>query len=47
MRDLKSYDLKQESKHIIYLQTNNFYTVFKFLPAGGFKWIDPKTFDFK
>ena len=47
MRDLKSYELKQESKHNIYLQTNNLYAVFKFLSAGGFKWIDPKTFDFK
>ena len=44
---LKSYDPKQESKHIIYLDTNNFhgYTISKFLPTSGFKWIDPKQFD--
>ena len=44
---LKSYDPKQESKHIIYLDANNFYgyTMSKFLPANEFKWIDPKEFD--
>ena len=44
---LKSYDLKQESKHIIYLDANNLhgYAMFKFLPTSGFKWIDPKKFD--
>ena len=44
---LKSYDLKQESKHILYLDTNNLhgYAMFKFLPTSGFKWIDPKEFD--
>ena len=43
---LKSYDPKQESKHIIYLDTNNLYghTMSKFLPIG-FKWIDPKKFE--
>ena len=37
---------KQESKHIIYLDTNNLYgyAMPKFLPARGFKWIDPKKF---
>ena len=41
---LKSYDLKQELKHIIYLDANNIYgyNMSKFLPRGGFKWIDPK-----
>ena len=36
---LKSYDSKQESKHIIYLDTNNLhgYVMSKFLPTGGFK----------
>ena len=43
---LKSYDSKQESKHI-YLDANNFhgYAMSKFIPTSGFKWIDPKTFD--
>ena len=41
---LKSYDLKQESKHIIYLDGNNLcgYAMSKFLPTRGFKRIDPK-----
>ena len=44
---LKSYDRKQESKHIIYLDENNLhgYALPKFLPTSGFKWIDPKEFD--
>ena len=44
---LKSYDSKQESKHIIYLATNNLYgyAMFKFLPTSGFKLIDPKGFN--
>ena len=44
---LKSYEPKQESKHIIYLDTNNLYgyAISKFLPTSGFKWIDPKEFD--
>ena len=44
---LKSYDPKQESKHIIYLDTNNLYgyAISKFLPTTEFKWIDPKEFD--
>ena len=39
---LKSYDPKQEWKHIIYLDANNLYCyeMSKFLPASGFKWID-------
>ena len=43
---LKSYDPKQESKHI-YLDANNLYgyAMSKFLPASGFKWIDPKVCD--
>ena len=43
---LKSYDRKQEWKHFIYLDDNNLYgyTMFKFLPTTGFKWIDPKEF---
>ena len=41
---LKSYDSKQESKHIIYIDTNNLYgyLISKFLPTNGCKWIDPK-----
>ena len=44
---LKSYDPKQESKHIRYLDANNLYgyAMSKFLPTSGFKWIDPKKFD--
>ena len=38
-RYLKSYDPKQDSKHIIYLDANNLYiyAMFNFLPTGGFK----------
>ena len=45
--NMKSYDPKQESKHIIHLDANNFYgfAMSKFLPSCGFKWIDPKEFD--
>ena len=44
---LKPYDPKQESKHIIYLDTNNLYgyAVCKFLLTSGFKWIDSTDFD--
>ena len=44
---LKSYEPKQESIHIIYLDTNNLYgyVVSKFLPISGFKLIDSKEFD--
>ena len=44
---LKSFDPKQESKHIIYLDANNLYgyPISKFLPTSGFKQIDPKEFD--
>ena len=43
---LKSYDTKQESKHI-YLDANNLwgYTMSKFLPTSCFKRIHPKEFD--
>ena len=36
---LKYYDPKQESKYIIYLDTNNLYdyAMSKFLPTSGFK----------
>ena len=35
---LKSYDLKQESKHIVYFDANNLYgyAIKKFLPTSGF-----------
>ena len=41
---LKSWDPKQESKHIIYLDANNLYNyaMSKYLPSSGFKWIDLK-----
>ena len=46
-KNLKSYDPKQESKQVIYLDTNNLYgyAMSKFFPTSGFKWIDPKEFD--
>ena len=44
---LISYYRKQESKHSIYLDTDNFYryAVSKFLATCGFKWIVPNEFD--
>ena len=41
---LKSFDSKQESKHFIYLDANNWYgyAMSKFLPTSGFKLVDPK-----
>ena len=40
---VKSCDSTLESKHIIHLDTNNFYgyAMSKFPPAIGFKWTDP------
>ena len=42
----KTYDLKQESKHIIYLDVNNLYdyAMSRFLPTSWLKWIDPEDF---
>ena len=39
----KSYDPKQESKHIICVDANDLYgyKMSKFFPAREFKWIDP------
>ena len=44
---MKSYGLKQESKHIIYFDANNLYccVMSKLFPTSGFKCIDPKQFD--
>ena len=44
----KSFDPKEESKRIIYLDVNNLYgyAMSIFLPRSGFKWINPKEFDF-
>ena len=44
---LKSYDKKQESKHIINLDANDLYrfAMSKFFPTIRFKWIDPKEFN--
>ena len=44
---LKSYDPKQESKHIIYLDANNLYgyAMSTFRPISGLEWIDPKEFE--
>ena len=46
-KSLKSYDPKQESKHIICLDAHNLYgfAMSKFLPTSGFKSVDPKKFD--
>ena len=43
---LKSYDPKQESKHIILIDANNWYdyAMSKFLPTSGFKRINTKEF---
>ena len=42
----KSYDPKQESKHVIYLDANLYsYAISKFIPASGFTRIDPKKSD--
>ena len=34
------------SKHVIYLDANSLYgyVMHKFVPANGFKWVDPKEF---
>ena len=44
---LKFYNPKQESKHIIYLDTINLYgyAMTEFPLTSGFKWIDPKEFN--
>ena len=44
----KSHDQKQESKHNVYLDGDDLYgyAMSEFLPASGFKWIDPKEFGF-
>ena len=44
---LNSYDPKQESKHIIYLNANNLYgyALPNFFPISEFKWTDPKELD--
>ena len=44
---MKSHDLKQQSKHDLYLKTNNLYghAMSKFLATSGFKWLDLKEFD--
>ena len=44
---LKSYDPKQESKHIIYLDANDLYgyAMSKFLPTSRLKWIGSKEFE--
>ena len=44
---MKSYDLKWETKNIIYLDANNLYgyVMSKLFPTSGFKWINSKEFD--
>ena len=43
---LKSYDPNEESKHIIYLDANDFYgyATSNFLPTSGFEWNGSKEF---
>ena len=45
-KHLKTYDPKQESKHIIFLDANDLYgyAMSKFLPTSGFKWKILKSF---
>ena len=45
----KSYDTKQESKYIVYLDGNNLYShaMSKFLRTSRFKWIDKIDFALK
>ena len=44
---LKSYDSKQDSKHIIYLDANSLHgdVMSKYFQTSGFKWIDHKEFN--
>ena len=46
---LKFYDPKQESEHIMYLDSNNLYgyAMSRFFLMCGFKWIDPIEFELK
>ena len=43
---LKTYDPKQEFKHLIYLNANNLYgyIITYFFPTSGFKWVYPRQF---
>ena len=43
---LKTYDPKQEFKHLIYLNANNLYgyIITYFFPISGFKWVYPRQF---
>ena len=42
---LKSYELRQEWKHIIYLDVNDLFDyAMPNFPISGFKWIVPKDF---
>ena len=46
--NIKNLDPKQESRHVIYLDANNIYSIYaksKFLPTSGCKWIDAKEFN--
>ena len=44
---MNSYDSKQESKHIMYLDANDLYdyALSRFLQTSGLRWTDPKEFD--
>ena len=44
---MKSYDDKNPSKYIIYLDASNLYgwKMSQYLPYGGFKWLNQKEVD--
>ena len=44
---MKSYDDKNPSKYIIYLDASNLYgwEMSQYLPYGGFKWLNQKEVD--
>lgn len=40
---LSNYDPEEESKYLMYLDTNNLYgwAMRQYMPTGGFRWLDP------
>ena len=44
---IKTYDEKEPSKYIMYLDANNLYgwAMSQYLPTGGFKWMTEKQID--
>ena len=45
--ELESYDPREVSKHIVYIDANNLYGsgICKFYPKSRFEWIHPKEFE--